>query len=46
MNRVSTFKGRYSFAGFGTIPEVFSDGIRAGNAVRLQLGVKLRNYSD
>jgi FkbM family methyltransferase len=34
----------YHLRTFG-IPKAFSDGIRAGNAVRLQLGVKLSHYS-
>jgi hypothetical protein len=35
----------YDLWTFG-IPRAFSDGIRAGNAVRLQLEVKLMHYSD
>jgi len=34
----------YDFRTFG-IPGAFSDGIRPGNALRLQLGVKLTHYS-
>jgi hypothetical protein len=34
----------YDLKTFG-IPTAFSDGIRPGNAVRLQFGVKLTHYS-